>query len=176
MPIQSLPMYLYHASGFLTDTLRPGIFYTGEIQRWDKTESNEYLYATPFRDMCINLGISSAVDKKYMLNEYHTSENEMVVEFVLDKDSLLMNYRQLVLLPVFLYKMKPTIADRWEPVINESSTPGSEWKTKNNITKFVKKERVNVKQWLDERTVIIRHPRTRTIEKKPNGNVQTLRS
>jgi hypothetical protein len=176
MPTHPLPMFLYHSSGFLTDTLRPGVFYTGEIVRWDKVESNEYLYATPFMDKCINLGIASAVEKKYLLNEFHTSENEMVLEFVLDKESLLMNYRQLILLPVYLYKIQPTAADNWEPVVNESTDPGSEWKTKNAITKFIKKERVKVKQWLDERTVIIRHPRTRTIEKRPNGNVQTFRS
>lgn len=167
MATQTPPLHLYHASGFLTDVLHPGIFYTGELQRWDEVESNEYLYATLFKDLCINLGISSAVDKKFMLNEFHTSENEKVLEFVMDMNSPPLTYQQLFLMPVFLYQIKFVKSDGWVPVVNESTTPGSEWKTKKNITRFVKREQINVKRWLDSRTVIIRHPRYKTQTRKP---------
>jgi hypothetical protein len=75
------PKILYHGSGFKHSELKPGIQHSGVKVEWDKTESNEYLYADEIKENAISMAFASAIEKKYELVRYQTKKRH-------DKDQI----------------------------------------------------------------------------------------
>lgn len=122
-------MKLYHGSGYKTDILRPGFYYTHQLEQWDETESNEWLYASTDKDEAILNGLASAVGKVSLLNKMHYDDKEVVlyVEDHLQKS-------KVDALKVYLYEIE---ADNefewWLSVNNKSNNSVTECKTKQSI-------------------------------------------
>jgi len=93
--------HLYHGSGYQQDELKPGIHYTGKKVEWDKTESNEWLYATTSMEEAIAQGFASSVEKHYNLVRFMSQGRDLTLVF----DGAVPTQAQLAALPLFLYKI-----------------------------------------------------------------------
>jgi len=52
---------LFHGSGFDQSELMPGFYRSGNLVKWDETESNMFLYTTTEREVAIGQGFASTV-------------------------------------------------------------------------------------------------------------------
>lgn len=68
-------LLLYHGSAYREEKeLKPGIMHTGELQEWDLTESNRYLYFTSDIRAAKLLALAGAINKKYLLDRFQYDE------------------------------------------------------------------------------------------------------
>ena len=136
------PETLYHSSGFKANDLRPGIAYTGKKVEWDHGESNEWLYATTDRSAAIDLGIASALEKKFRLDRYQTDAYEIVIT---SPDRIHLD--DLKELKVYLYTIDFSGADGWVKNDNAHNHLDTEWKTKKTVS-YSEVEQVDVEEWM----------------------------
>lgn len=141
--------HLYHGSGYQQDELKPGIHYTGTKVEWDKTESNEWLYATTSMEEAIAQGFASSVEKHYNLVRFMSHGRDLTLVF----DGAVPTQAQLAALPLFLYKIDWVAAD-WIKVNNLHNGMESEYKTQKALRDVIDScTPVDLTQWLARKTV-----------------------
>jgi len=142
--------HLYHGSGYQQNELKPGIHYTGEKVEWDKTESNEWLYATTSMEEAIAQGFASTVEKHYALARFMSHGRDLTLVF----DKQVPTLQQLTDLKVYLYKIDWDIA-QWVKVNNLHNGMETEYKTQATLKGDVIDSctQVDLKQWLSRKTV-----------------------
>lgn len=147
--------YLYHGSGYFQEELKPGISYTGIKVTWDKTESNEYLYATTVLEEAIAQGFCSVVEKHWKLSRFTSMGSKLVFYF----DDNLPSLEDLKELDVYLYTIIRLPEHEWIAVNNLHNNMDNEFKTKKNINKAAIKsvEKIDLKKWLSGKQVYIKH-------------------
>lgn len=144
------PKMLYHGSMFRQDELMPSFKRTGKLVRWDQTENNQYLYATTDKEEAIGLGFSSAVEKVYRLDEYHSDDQGGISLKIPNKAVTLQN---LMRLDVFLYTIAYRQSDGWVLNNNEYNNLKTEYKTQRTITVFEKLEKIDVRKWMKTKNI-----------------------
>jgi len=151
-PEVDLPNYLYHGSAFKQGELMPGFQRSGEIVRWDKCESNEWLYASDDKDAAVMLGISSAIEKKFKLNRYKFTGRRIEIE-----SNEPLTLADVHSLQVFLYTIKPDVKDGWMANYNPVNGLSGEYKTQGEVSKnIVRCMPVDIKQALHGYSVQIK--------------------
>lgn len=120
--------HLYHGSGYKHPELKPGIMHSGELQKWDKTESNEWLYATTLMEEAVAQGFASVIEKHWNLSRYQSHGDTVVVII----DGPLPSQRELEALQVYLYKIDWD-TNLWAKVDNMHNGMTNEYKTKSVI-------------------------------------------
>lgn len=144
--------HLYHGSGYKQTELKPSYMYTGEIVRWDKTESNEWLYATVSMEEAITQGLASVVEKTWKLSRFKSDGRKLTFQF----DGKLPTVQEIAALSVYLYKID-WIKELWVKVNNVHNGMDNEYKTKEIIGAGMidSCEPVNLKEWLKGKEVVI---------------------
>jgi hypothetical protein len=145
--------HLYHGSGYKHPELKPGIMHSGELQQWDKTESNEYLYATTLMEEAIAQGLASVIEKHWNLARYQSAGDSITVIV----DGPLPTLRELQALTVYLYRIHWDKAT-WVLVDNLHNGMSNEYKTKQVIgPKMIEScEAVNLSDWLKGKKIEIK--------------------
>lgn len=141
--------YLYHGSMYNQKELMPGFKRSGVEVKWDKTESNHFLYATTERSIAENLGFASAIEKKFHLKSFHCKGDTLVAE-----SDLNLTMEDLASLEVHIYTIEIKPDDNWVKNNNEHNRMDSEYKTKNTIENIEKTEPLNIVEWLKNKKVI----------------------
>lgn len=144
------PDRLYHASGYQTLDLRPGYEHTGVEVKWDNGESNRYLYATTDRESAVDLGIASALEKKFKLDRFQTHGNQIAIT---TPDAITMS--DLEGLNVFIYEIEPKSAHGWVKNNNTSNGMATEWKTGSTVH-FRSCQKIDMASWLKTKNVSIK--------------------
>lgn len=144
---------LYHGSGFKHDELKPGIMHSGKLVKWDKTESNEWLYATTVKEEAIRLGFASSVEKKYPLDRFNWDGKTLLMTFSGHKPTV----TQLSDLDLFLYTIHWD-KDIWKKVNNQHNNIDTEYKTKSIIrpNAIELREQIDIALWLSQITLNLR--------------------
>jgi len=143
---------LYHGSGYHQSELKPGIHHTGTLTEWDKSESNEWLYATTSKEEAIAQGFASVVEKHFALSRFRSHGVEIVVAC----DGQLPTLAQLSALVVYLYTITHLHEDKWVRVNNLHNGMDNEYKTKACLTTAINGvETIDIKHWLSRKTVKI---------------------
>lgn len=119
-------MKLYHGSGYHHRVLLPGFERSGVERRWDKTESNRFLYATTDYIMAVILGMASAMEQRYPLDEFHIDGKVVSYRIAGGKK---VNVRNL---PVWLYTLDGD-DQSWVKVNNATNGMGTEYRTPRRI-------------------------------------------
>lgn len=145
--------HLYHGSGYKQPELKPGIMHSGELQQWDKTESNEYLYATTLMEEAIAQGLASVIEKYWKLARYQSSGDSITIIV----DGPLPSLKEIQALTVYLYTIDWDTSV-WVRVDNLHNGMTNEYKTKQVIgSKMIDScEAVDLKKWLDGKKVVIK--------------------
>lgn len=143
---------LYHGSGFKQTELKPGFMHTGVEVKWDKTESNKWLYATTVMGEAVALGFASVIEKKYKLDRYQFKDDTVTIAFT----GVLPTIEELGKLDVYLYHIawEPGV---WVQVNNRHNKLINEYKTQAVIPseRIVLREKVDLKDWLSRKKVKI---------------------
>jgi hypothetical protein len=129
-----LPNYLYHGSAYKQNELMPGYQRSNELVRWDKCETNEWLYACDDKETAILLGISSAIEKKFKLDHYKFEGKHIYIE-----TSEPLTPKDIHSLQVFLYTIKPEADDGWMENYNPINGLNGEFKTQGIVEKNILK-------------------------------------
>lgn len=147
------PPLLFHGSRYLTNVLKPGIEYTGKEVRWDKTESNRWLYATTNQSDAISFAVMSILEHLGFGGGYHFHDNVLTIEEKEPKDGYLSLFKEQ---PTYLYTITDPKAHGFFKVGNEFNGYTEEWKTTKNVVvdepllvrvaEWAKKERILFKQ------------------------------
>lgn len=149
-----VPLYLYHGSMYKQPELMPGFKRSGELVQWDQTESNEWLYASSDRDEAIMLGISSAIEKNWLLDRYHYDAKRKEITIDTSEHFTLSDVMKL---PVYLYTIAGESDDRWVPNLNLNNGILSEYKTQNTVESSIRKcEKLDLYKVLGKVKVTIR--------------------
>lgn len=141
-------MKLYHGSGYKHRILLPGFERSGVERRWDKTESNRYLYATTEPVMAVLLGIASAIEQRYPLDEFHIDGKEVTYRVAGGKKVNLRN------LPVWLYTLDGD-DQSWTKVNNVSNGMDTEYRTQRRIIPQ-SVQKIVFPDWLDNQGYVLR--------------------
>lgn len=149
---------LYHGSGYHQEELKPGIHYTGVKVEWDKTESNEWLYASSVMEEAIAQGFCSVVEKTFQLCRFQSHGSELVFIF----DGKLPSLEDLSKLDVFLYNIRNLPEHKWVKVNNLHNGMDNEFKTTSIIEKhaIIKSDQIDLKKWLSRKKVSIKHKKS----------------
>lgn len=142
-PMVHLPAFLFHSSAYKQDRLQPGFNHSGVLVRWDKTESNEWLYAADKKDEAIMLGISSAIEKKWDLQRYKYDAKSRRLDIeVVDQNITKSDIDKLT---VYIYTLRPEAKDGWIENFNPVNGLKGEYKTQGTIDEnIVRCETVDV--------------------------------
>jgi len=133
---------------FKTDILKPAYKITGKEEKWDKTESNKFLYATTDIKEALELGFASSINQLFLLNRFQSKANIFVVstERISDKKSVLS-------LKFWQYSIKPNQNDGWQKVNNKFNNNSNEWKTLSDVVPISAIEIIG-KEYLKDKIVI----------------------
>lgn len=144
--VVSLPSYLYHGSMYKQNELMPGFKRSHQLVRWDKTEDNTWLYTSDNREDAIMLGISSAIEKKYLLDRYrYDSRNKAMILDISGPCRL----EDLYKLEVYLYTIRAEKRDGWQLNFNPENNIVGEYKTQETIDgNIVRCEKIDVRNVL----------------------------
>lgn len=149
------PAFLYHGSMYRQNELMPGFKRSGNLVKWDKIEDNTWLYTSSSRDEAIMLGISSAIEKNFLLSRYRYDEKSKVIEITLDEGSL--TVEQIYKLPVYLYSIKADPEDGWIENYNPVNGLKGEFKTQRTIDKnILHVETIDVRGVLRNARIVIK--------------------
>lgn len=145
--------HLYHGSGYKHPELKPGIMHSGELQKWDQTESNEYLYATTLMEEAIAQGFASCIEKDYKLSRYQSAGDTITIYI----DGPVPSLRELSGLTMYLYKIDWD-KSIWVKVDNLHNGMNNEYKTKSVIPAGMidSCEKVDLVGWLKGKKVEIK--------------------
>lgn len=130
----------------------PGIHYTGILVKWDRGESNRFLYAVTDREAAITLGLGSAIEKKFQLNHYQVDGDVITIE-----TPAALTRGQIEELPLYLYSIHPHPTEGWMKNSNLHNRLQDEYKT-TKIIYSAECEPVNLKQWLHHKQLKFVHP------------------
>lgn len=148
-------MKLFHGSMFLNDDgyLMPGYLRSGTLVKWDKTESNEWLYVILDQKQAETLGVASAIEKVFATKRFTEMESgEIKIECYSDGDSL--SKEDLLNLDVYIYEIEHKLKDEWIYVNNEHNGIDDELKTKNKV-RFKSYYKLDIAKWIKDRKVTI---------------------
>lgn len=137
-------MRLYHGSNFNQKEIKPSYQHTGELEEWDDTESNEWLYATTDKELSGLMAIASYMGRHYLVNRFSTGDRSIEIEFEKGEDLSKAN-KELYNIPIVIYELQ--LDDKWELVNNSNNQDVPEYKSKESFTKF-KKQVYNSKELL----------------------------
>lgn len=157
---------LYHGSMYsITDgVLMPGFKRSGELVEWDKTESNEWLYAIGNKSLAETLGVFSALEKKY-----NVSRCTIVNKVVYIESATNLTNCDIGTLDVYIYTIDAT-KNNWVLVNNEFNRIQDEYKTKDTVTP-ISSYKLNVNDWLRDKRLKVKIISDVTLESnsfKPN--------
>jgi hypothetical protein len=145
---------LYHGSGFKHSELKPGIQHSGVKVEWDKTESNEYLYADEIKENAISMAFASAIEKKYELDRYQTKKDSIKIK--LANGSKVPTKEMLANLKIYLYTIALKETDQWEKVNNKVNDCYTEYKTNAVIKSHILNvQEVDLEKWLGTKKLSI---------------------
>lgn len=135
---------LYHGSCWKRNDgiLFPGYFHSGELKKWDETESNKFLYADEDKNEAIRQSIYALVERDFKVVKIHGSEGKIIIEahdVILPKDILSKT--------VYLYMVPMLEKDEWTPVKNKVNGMLREWKTPCAV-KYTDMHHIRVSQFL----------------------------
>jgi hypothetical protein len=154
-PSAPIPALLYHGAIGEYSSLMSGFSRTGELVKWDETESNQYLYATSSREEAISQGFASIVEKHWRLARYRTKGRE--IEISVEAGTTLPTLSQLRNLVICLYTIKTYPEHAWVKNTNEFNGLDTEYKTEKNIyADDFTLEKVSAAPWLDRHHIVIR--------------------
>lgn len=146
-------MNLYHGSGFNQDELMSGFKRTGELVKWDKTETNEWLYAAVSREEAITMGFSSILEKTFNVSNYKSSGNTIVITI---GSGRLPTLRDLQSMAINLYTIEMHERTNWVLVNNSTNDIKEEYKTKETLDDcIINKEVVECREWLSGKDITI---------------------
>jgi len=122
-------MLLYHASPYLTDTLKPGFEITGTLTTWDGTESNRFLYSsTDLNEACLNAVCSKIdSDKSVSVSRYRFDDKNFIVHLSSGK------LTESDIRKHFVYLYQIDSSDEWSAVNNAYNGSSTEYKTARSI-------------------------------------------
>jgi hypothetical protein len=153
--------HLYHGSFYQTDELKPGLAHTGDLTRWDQTESNAYLYATDDREEAIRQGIASAIEKCFDVDRHHTSATAFEIYYAPDAKRK-PTIEAINKLHIYLYTIDFTDHDGWMIVNNQhNGLKDKEYKTLRTLREQVtQRDLIRVGEYL-------KHHQLKLIEEVP---------
>ena len=138
---------LYHGSSFKHDQLKPGFDHTGIRVEWDKTESNEFLYADENAEEAVSMAFASLLEQKYNLSRYQTKGD--TINITVASGERLFGKHDLTKLKVYVYIISKADSDGWVKVNNQHNNSNTEWKTKKHIKQNILGiKEVDVYDWL----------------------------
>lgn len=153
---EELPPYLYHGSAYKQEELMPGFKRSGELVKWDGTESNEWLYSADDKTEAIMLGISSAIEKKFPLDRYSYDEKRKTLTIEVSGE---LQKKDILDLTVWVYTIKADSDDGWMANWNVRNGMNGEYKTQRTIDKnIVRCEHVNIAE-------VLRHTQIKIVSK-----------
>ena len=135
---------LYHGSMWKRNDKRlfPGFYMSGELKKWDGTESNKFLYACTDKDEAIRQAVYAMLEGKFRVTGIQNEGKKIVVtanDVVLPKDVLNET--------VYLYHIPVLGRDEWVKVNNAQNGLSNEWKTPNSVA-FTEMHHIHLKQFL----------------------------
>ena len=145
------PKLLYHGSLFQQTELMPGYKRTGKITSWDKTESNQFLYATSVKDTAIELGFASAIEKMFDVEHFRCHGGE--IHITTDKP---VGLADLCNVTVYLYTIRNLDKDSWLKNDNQHNGLTTEYKTDRTIMAIDSCVEVDIAQWIKSYKVFVR--------------------
>lgn len=145
--------HLYHGSGYKQDELKPGVLRSGQIARWDGTESNEWLYVTTCRESAIAQGLASVLEKNHGLVKFHHHGDRVSVT-VKGHGLCEEDIHHCV---VYLYTIDHHPSHGWTEVSNLTNGITTEYKTKEVIPpEWIDScDLVDMRQWLKGKVLSI---------------------
>lgn len=149
---ENLPRLLYHGSRFKQPELMPGFNRSGKLVQWDETESNLFLYASSVKDVAIELGFASAIEKLFNVTRFRVENKEITIE-----TELSISQNDLAHAPVYLYTIACQAKDGWKKNNNEHNGIDTEFKTQRTILNILQCERVDIKEWLKQYQVTLKN-------------------
>lgn len=156
-PLLKLPPYLYHGSAYKQDELMPGFNRSGKLTEWDGTENNTWLYTSDSKDAAILLGIASAIEKKFLLDGYHTDEKKKQITIEMSKDAEPISPQDIYDLDVYIYTLRADGDDGWHLNANPQNNIKGEYKTQLTIEgNILRTEKLDVKKALSMYKVVIK--------------------
>lgn len=147
---EKLPEVLYHASAFETRELMPGFKRTGVLVSWDKTESNQWLYASTDCEAVLSLGFASALEKMFLLDRFTTDGDYITIIA-----SNPISRHELEMVDVHIYTIKPSPADGWVKNNNQSNHLTTEWKTQKTV-QYTSREELDIGAWLKTKKITLK--------------------
>jgi hypothetical protein len=147
----SNPATLYHGSKFKQTELKPGFLHTGVLVKWDKTESNEFLYATTEFNTAAELGFASSLEKIFTMDCFHVDKGHIVIQTP-DK----ITTTQLEQAVVYIYTIECLDKDNWIKNDNEHNGLDTEYKTKCTVRSIKECIKLDVRKWLSNYSVEIK--------------------
>lgn len=142
---------LYHGSHYCQTELMPGFKRSGKLVQWDKTESNQWLYATTDREAAMVLGFASAVEKHFDLHHFRVI-NKGYLELIFEKNKP--TFQQLKRLAVYIYTIHKGVGDGWQKVNNLTNGIETEFKTQQTIqSNIINIEALDLYSWLRAKEV-----------------------
>ena len=140
---------LYHGSIYLQTELMPGFKRSGKFVRWDRIESNHFLYSTTERDSAVGLGLFSAFEKAYEVNRCQFDGKNIII----DSDKPDVAIEDIQKLKVYLYTLPHRETDGWLKNFNPFNNIKTEYKTLQTIQLDQPAEQIDLKKWLTGKTV-----------------------
>lgn len=146
---------LYHGSHYHTVPLKPAYLHTKRIVRFDKVESNKFLFATIDKNDAILLGIASSVEKEYGLRKFHIEQHDEAIKITFETKHPL-TLKDLKDLEVYVYTIPLLEEDHWVQTNNPFNKYGEyEYKTDNVIEHIQLIEKVDILPYLKARDIEI---------------------
>ncbi|WP_144106781.1 hypothetical protein [Paraburkholderia sp. BCC1886] len=137
---------LYHGSGYNQKELMPGFKRSGVIVRWDKTESNEWLYATTDKQEAIGQAFASMMEKVRGITRYKAHGN--VIELSVPENRIPAR-SDMETLEIYLYTITNLEQDEWVKNDNAHNKLLTEWKTQSTISAGIRmQEQIDLHLWL----------------------------
>ena len=157
-------MNLFHGSRFRQTELMPGFQRSGEMVRWDQTESNLWLYATTNQDEAVRQGLFAIFANAFDVKRCSSAPGQLVIELYphqeAEKTAL---YAQLAAFgmaawlrqqALFLYQLHAEEGGVWEKNDNAHNQLDNEWKTQATV-KPVSVDVIDIEAWLAKRNLKI---------------------
>lgn len=125
--------YLFHSSAYLHEELRPGFYYTQQEKRWDKFETNHFLYASSVKEDAVDQGFASAMEQRCQIDQYRsTSDGEILIRL---NNLYPVSVSEIETIDIYLYRIRFMSQDGWMKNNNPNNNLSTEWKTNHVVPK-----------------------------------------
>jgi hypothetical protein len=126
-------MILYHGSLYETQLLRPSFEITGELIKWDYTESNRYLYSSTDRETARIQVVFQFLEKSLDITRVRSTESDIYVECT-NSDEEFNRIRKIIRKEFgFIYEITCRKSDGWIEVNNQNNGLTGEYKTTSSV-------------------------------------------